>query len=112
MAIFETRTCKDCWKDFDIDMNEKTRFEQLGLEFPKRCFPCRKKKRERNNTDVRGTHQIVLIRADFEKLLRGEEVSFKQNGCETKIILAKIGIKVIKNVIEEVLAGTIEGDRI
>lgn len=38
--------CVDCDREFIFTEGEQKYFEQKGLFSPKRCFSCRKKKRE------------------------------------------------------------------
>lgn len=38
--------CKDCGRDFIITVEEQKRFKSLGFELPKRCYECRKKRKE------------------------------------------------------------------
>lgn len=38
--------CKDCGRNFIITAEEQYRFKSLGFELPKRCYECRKKRKE------------------------------------------------------------------
>lgn len=40
--------CKDCPTQFEVTDGEVEFFKDKGLAIPKRCQPCRKLKRERN----------------------------------------------------------------
>lgn len=40
--------CKDCPNKFEITEGEVDFYKDKGLAVPKRCVPCRKAKRERN----------------------------------------------------------------
>jgi putative zinc ribbon protein len=40
--------CSDCGDDFLLEAAEIRWYEGKGLQLPKRCQPCRKAKRERN----------------------------------------------------------------
>ena len=42
----EFRTCVDCQKQFYITESEKQFYAENKYELPKRCYNCRKKKRE------------------------------------------------------------------
>ena len=43
---FATFTCKDCGKSFYVTVGEKDYFKEHNLELPKRCFDCRKIRKE------------------------------------------------------------------
>lgn len=43
--------CKDCPKTFKLSDGEIEFFKQKELALPRRCPPCRKLKRDRNNPD-------------------------------------------------------------
>jgi putative zinc ribbon protein len=50
----ETINCVDCKADFVFSAGEQTFFKSKGLtNKPKRCAPCRKKKKDRNVQPVR-----------------------------------------------------------
>ena len=38
--------CKECGKYFELTWTEKMFFEQKGLAIPKRCKPCRDKRKQ------------------------------------------------------------------
>jgi hypothetical protein len=40
--------CKECGKYFSLTWSEKLFFEQKGLSIPKRCMPCRAKRKKAN----------------------------------------------------------------
>lgn len=42
--------CKDCGQSFAMEKSEIEFFERHGLEQPKRCPECRKKRKERANS--------------------------------------------------------------
>ena len=41
--------CKDCNKPFTLTVEHQAWYKDRGLELPKRCLECRKKRREANN---------------------------------------------------------------
>lgn len=43
--------CKECGKYFSLTWSEKLFFEQKGLSIPKRCMPCRAKRKKEKNGD-------------------------------------------------------------
>ena len=46
------RQCKDCQQPFEISPEEQNFFESKNLELPKRCIPCRRKRRGATLGDV------------------------------------------------------------
>lgn len=42
---FKTIRCKDCGSEFTLSKKEESFFRHRGLKNPKRCKPCRLKKR-------------------------------------------------------------------
>lgn len=43
-----TVECVDCGVTFDISAEEQAWYKEKGYEFPKRCYNCRKAKRNKN----------------------------------------------------------------
>lgn len=43
--------CKECGKYFELTWSEKLFFEQKGLSIPKRCMPCRAKRKKAKRGD-------------------------------------------------------------
>jgi hypothetical protein len=43
--------CKECGKYFSLTWSEKLFFEQKGLSIPKRCMPCRRKRKKAKSGD-------------------------------------------------------------
>lgn len=43
--------CKECGKYFELTWSEKLFFEQKGLSIPKRCRPCRAKRKKAKSGD-------------------------------------------------------------
>ena len=41
--------CKECGNTFEIDQTEKEWYESKGWELPKRCYKCRKVRRDKVN---------------------------------------------------------------
>ena len=41
----ENFKCVDCGEDYTISDVERGRFRELNFDLPKRCFPCRKKRK-------------------------------------------------------------------
>jgi hypothetical protein len=42
------KVCVDCQAEFELPLGERIFYDAHGLVYPKRCKPCRAKKRERN----------------------------------------------------------------
>lgn len=41
-------TCKDCGKEFYVTAGEASYLRSKGLDMPKRCYECRKKRKAEN----------------------------------------------------------------
>ena len=48
--------CKDCNKPFTLTVEHQAWYRDRGLELPKRCSECRKKRREANNKKEEAYH--------------------------------------------------------
>ena len=46
------RVCVDCGRQFEITPGEERFYKSKGLDLPKRCKPCRDKKRSLNNVKL------------------------------------------------------------
>lgn len=70
-----TFTCPDCGKPFSIKQGEKEYFEKKGLQLPKRCPSCRKKKAEnRSQSEIHSLKRSTTVRK--QDLVGGEIRSF------------------------------------
>lgn len=47
--VVETRECPSCLGTFDITKGELNFFDRHGLNLPKRCRPCRERRREQSD---------------------------------------------------------------
>lgn len=45
----KTIICKDCGNDFTLTVTEQNWYKEMGFSEPKRCFVCRRNKRNNNN---------------------------------------------------------------
>jgi hypothetical protein len=55
----ETLKCKDCGEAFILSEKEAAFFLRKGLTLPKRCAPCRAKRREeRELAEQKGEHDV------------------------------------------------------
>lgn len=69
------RTCIDCNKPFSISPAEQKYFESKGMELPKRCSECRKKRGKRQ--------EFVCVDCNKPFFLYETNVEFfKKNGLE------------------------------
>lgn len=69
------RTCLDCNKPFSISPAEQKYFESKGMEFPKRCSECRKKRGKKVEfTCVDCNKKFFLYETNID--------FFKRNGLE------------------------------
>lgn len=50
------RVCIDCGRQFEITPGEERFYKSKGLDLPKRCKPCRDKKRSMNNASASNSH--------------------------------------------------------
>lgn len=51
----QTLKCVDCGTDFNFGDKDQAFYQEMGFTPPKRCKPCRlKKKQGRNNNEDRG----------------------------------------------------------
>lgn len=69
------RTCVDCNKPFSISPAEQKYFESKGMEFPKRCSECRKKRGKKVQftcVDCNKTFELYETNIEF----------YKKNGLE------------------------------
>ena len=41
----EKRLCIRCGKEFEIEVKEQLRYQELGYPMPKRCYPCRQERK-------------------------------------------------------------------
>lgn len=44
--VFKTIECGDCGNEFPFTVKEKDFYESKSFSEPKRCFPCRRAKKE------------------------------------------------------------------
>lgn len=48
-TVFETRSCKDCGRAFEITYSEKKYFDSKGFSYPRKCEICHKNKNSNGN---------------------------------------------------------------
>lgn len=128
----ETHTCVGCGKGYSFSTSEKARFEALmktvaGFQMPKRCFECRKERRNEGPRPPgpfqasagsqgrsqaprppaaapalappkKGEVRLVLATTDFENLISGRAVTWQG----VTVVLADIGYKAMRDAIDRV----------
>ena len=55
----QTLTCVECQREFEFTAGEQTFFAEKGFTPPKRCKPCRDKKRARMETS--GSAEVYVV---------------------------------------------------
>lgn len=45
--------CRDCGTEFAVDEKEQAWYAERGLQIPKRCKPCREKRKQNNSNRKR-----------------------------------------------------------
>lgn len=60
--------CKECGKYFELTWMEKMFFEQKGLSIPKRCKPCRDKRKKAGgeNGNAKKSNEIAHRRSEVK----------------------------------------------